>query len=131
MLGAMERQQLAEWVSGYERAWRTPGTEALADLFTPDATYLQEPYGEPVVGLPAIAVMWEAEREGPDEAFTATSEIVAVDGDTGVVRVEVLYGEPVQQAYLDLWIVRLDADGRCRHFEEWPFWPTKGRVSSS
>jgi len=36
-----------------------------------------------------------------------------------------------QQAYLDLWIVRLDADGRCRHFEEWPFWPTKGRVSSS
>ncbi|MFD4193655.1 nuclear transport factor 2 family protein [Amycolatopsis thermoflava] len=76
-------------------------------------------------GLPAIAAMWEAERTGPDEDFRMTSEPVALDGDTAVVRVEVTYGEPTRQQYRDLWIIRFAGDGRCRAFEEWPFWPEK------
>ena len=64
--------------------------------------------------------MWERERTGPDETFEMSSEIVAVDGDTGVARVEVSYGDPVEIEYRDLWIVRLDGDGRCVEFEEWP-----------
>src|SRR5207247_503163 len=51
------------------------------------------------------------------------SEIVAVDGGTAVVRVEVRYGNPVHQEYRDLWVIRFAADGRCAVFEEWPFWP--------
>jgi ketosteroid isomerase-like protein len=121
----MDRERLRAWVAAYERAWRTPGTDVLEDLFTADATYRQAPYMEPVTGLPAIARMWEAERVGPDEIFRMTSEPVAVDGDTGVVRVEVSYGEPVRQEYRDLWIIRFAEDGRCRAFEEWPFWPDK------
>jgi hypothetical protein len=31
------------------------------------------------------------------------SDIVAVDGDVAVVRLEVGYGEPVRQEYRDLW----------------------------
>jgi hypothetical protein len=117
------REQTAEWVSAYEKAWRSPGTGALEALFTADATYSQGPYREPVSGLPAIADMWEGERDGPDEAFTMTSEIVAADGDTGVVRVLVRYGDPVHQEYKDLWVIRFAGDGRCRAFEEWPFEP--------
>jgi hypothetical protein len=41
--------------------------------------------------------MWEQDRDGPGETFTLASEIVAVDGDTAVVRVEVRYGDPVRQ----------------------------------
>ena len=119
----MTRNQVAEWVSAYERAWRSAGTEALEALFTPDARYSQGPYREPVVGRPAIAKMWEAERDGPAEVFTMTSEVVAADGDTGVVRVEVRYGEPVHQEYRDLWVIRFADDGRCRAFEEWPHAP--------
>ncbi len=51
------------------------------------------------------------------------AEIVAVERDTGVARILVRYGEPVTQEYLDLWVVRFAADGRCSSFEEWPFWP--------
>jgi hypothetical protein len=40
-----------------------------------------------------------------------------------VVRVDVQYGPPDRHEYRDLWIVRFAADGRCREFEEWPFWP--------
>ncbi len=121
----MDRHQVAAWVAAYERAWRRPGTEALAEIFTPDATYLLGPYEEPVVGLPAIERMWEDGRDGPDEVFAMTSETTAVDGNTAVVRVEVRYGEPVQQEYRDLWVMRFADDGRCEWFEEWPFWPGK------
>jgi hypothetical protein len=119
----VDRTGLQAWVDLYERAWRTAGTELLADLFAAGATYQTAPFEQPFRGLPAIAAMWEAGRDGPDEVFTMDSEVVAVEGDTGVVRVEVRYGDPVQQHYRDLWVVRFDAAGRCVAFEEWPFWP--------
>jgi uncharacterized protein (TIGR02246 family) len=119
----MERARVAGWIAGYERAWRTPGTEGLAELFTPDASYLQAPFRDPVVGLAAIAEMWEAERDGPDEVFHMNSEIIAVDGDTAVVRVDVEYGDPLDEEWADLWLLRFAPDGRCAAFEEWPFAP--------
>jgi ketosteroid isomerase-like protein len=117
------RRDLADWVAAYERAWRTPGTDALAELFAPDATYSMAPYERPHQGLAAIAELWERERRGADEAFTMTTEIVAVEGDVGVVRVEVAYGAPFERHYRDLWIVRLDENGQALAFEEWPFSP--------
>jgi ketosteroid isomerase-like protein len=125
----VDRARVADWIGAYERAWRAPGTAMLAEIFTPDATYLQGPYDEPVVGLPAIGRMWEAEREGPDEVFAMTSDIVAVDADTAVARIEVRYGEPVRQEYRDLWIITFAPDGRCASFEEWPFWPGQPDVA--
>jgi ketosteroid isomerase-like protein len=119
----VDRADLERWIETYERAWRTAGTDSLAQLFTPDATYRTEPYREPHRGLEAIARLWEAAREGPDEAFTMSSEIVAVEGDTGVARIEVAYGDPVDREWRDIWIVRLDERGRAVAFEEWPFSP--------
>ncbi len=118
-----DHETVSGWVSAYESAWRMAGTAGLAELFTPDATYLLSPYEEPVEGLENISRMWEDEREGPDEVFTLTGEIVAVEEATAVVRVEVRYGAPVRQEYRDLWIIEFDCAGKCRAFEEWPFWP--------
>ena len=118
-----EREHVAAWVDGYERAWRTAGTDALAEIFTDDASYRTAPFREPYVGLDAIGAMWEREREGPDEQFETTSEVVAVDGDTAVVRVEVRYMGPPPLEYRDLWIIRFAEDGRACAFEEWPFFP--------
>jgi hypothetical protein len=119
----VDRRGVEAWVNAYEQAWRTPGTESLASIFAPAATYKPGPFEHPFVGLAAIAEMWEEEREGPDEVFSMTSEVVAVDGDTAVVRVEVDYGLTGQPSYRDLWVVVLDEAGRCISFEEWPFWP--------
>ena len=124
-----DRSMVRRWLTEYEAAWRAPGTEALAGIFTDDAGYLQAPYEEPVVGLDAIRRMWDEEREGPDEVFTIATEILAVDGATAVVRAEVRYGDPVRQEYRDLWIVRLGDDGRCSWFEEWPYWPGEPRTA--
>ena len=116
---------MTDWIAAYERAWRTPGTECSRQSCAEQASYLQGPYQKAIIGLPVIARMWEAERDGPGEVFHMTSEVVAVEGDTAVARVEVRYGDPADQEYRDLWIMRFAEDGRCNSFEEWPFWPTQ------
>ncbi len=125
----MTREQVERWVAAYVEAWRAPGTEGLDDLFAPDATYSRDPYEEPIPqGLDAIAALWEEERNEGEE-FELSHEIVAVENDTAVVRVNVQYRKPREQEYRDLWVIRLDAEGRCTHYEEWPFFPDRPRIA--
>lgn len=100
-----------------------PGTDQLAELFSPDASYRPSPWARSVDGVDAIAGFWEAERDRPDEEFTMSSTVVAVDGATAVVRVLVEYGDPGAGSWRNLWILRFSPDGRCSAFEEWPFSP--------
>jgi len=116
-----DRKAVVTWIELYERAWRTAGTEMLAELFTDDASYRMSPYEQPARGLEAIGQLWERERVGSDEGFEMHHDVIAVDGDTAVARIEVDYATGAE--YRDLWIIRFDLDGRCREFEEWPFWP--------
>jgi hypothetical protein len=51
------REDVAAWVGRYEDAWRSPGTEALHDVFSEDASYRQGPYHQELVGLHTIAAM--------------------------------------------------------------------------
>jgi ketosteroid isomerase-like protein len=118
---ALGREGVEAWLAGYQRAWRSEGTEGLAALFAEDAVYRMSPYAEPAAGLAAIAELWERERAGPDEQFELEHRLVAVDGRTAVARVEVAYASGAE--YRDLWVLRFAADGRCAEFEEWPFWP--------
>jgi len=119
--GEVDHSDVERWLESYERAWRAPGTEALAELFSPAATYSPSPWARAVEGLADIARFWEDERTGPDEQFAMTHEVVAVDGSTAVVRVSVDYA--TDSRWRDLWVIRFDADGRCSAFEEWPFAP--------
>ncbi len=121
----MDRAAVEKWVADYERLWRTPGTELLPELFVPDASYLPSPWAQSVDGLDAIALFWEAERDSPDEEFTMSSDVVAVEGRTAVVRVFVEYGARGRRSWRDLWVLRFAEDGRCSAFEEWPFAPAR------
>jgi SnoaL-like domain len=116
-----DRAVVHDWLARYERAWRAPGTAALDELFADSITYLPSPWSSPILGLDSLRRFWEAARSGPDEGFRMTSEIVAVDGRTAVVRVHVGYDDG--QRWRDLWVLTLDDEDRCEHFEEWPFAP--------
>jgi len=120
---SVDRAEVARWVDGYVRAWRTAGTEPLTELFTADVSYLPSPWREPIRGLDALARFWVEEREGADERFAFSSELVALDGETAVVRVAVDYHDETPGRWRDLWVIRFDDRGRCRSFEEWPFAP--------
>jgi len=52
-----------------------------------------------------------------------SSEVVAAQSGTAVVRVMVVYGEDGQRPWRDLWVLRFAQNGRCSWFEEWPFAP--------
>jgi hypothetical protein len=122
------RAHVTDWLRAYEVAWRSAGTDLVRRLFTEGASYRLAPFEDPIEGLDAIAAMWERERKGPDEQFDLQSDIVAVEADTAVVRLEVHYAGPPPTVYRDLWIVEFDQAGKCRAFEEWPFWPDLPRV---
>jgi len=126
-MALVRRDYVERWLAIYEEVWRSPGTERLAELFTPDVVYSPSPWAEPVRGLAALARFWEAERDGPDEAFAMAPELVALDADTAVVRVSVDYGdaEGPEARWRDLWVLRFAAGGRCAGFEEWPFAPAQ------
>lgn len=116
-----DRAAVQDWLARYERAWRAPGTAALDELFTETASYAPSPWASPILDLVSLRRFWEAARDGPDEAFRMISEIVAVEGRTAVVRVRVDYDDG--QRWRDLWLLTLEDEGRCEHFEEWPFAP--------
>lgn len=118
----MDRDRVAEWVSAYVEVWRAPGVERLGEVFTEDVSYLPSPWAPPVQGLDALALFWDSARDDGEE-FEETSEVVAVDGETAVVRVSVEYLRPRPERWRNLWVLRFAADGRCAAFEEWPFAP--------
>jgi ketosteroid isomerase-like protein len=118
----VDRNDVTRWVSAYEEAWRTAGTDRLVHLFSTDASYSPSPWAEPLGGLDELAPFWESERDSSDELFSLTSEVVAVDGDTAVVRLSVDY-QATGERWRDLWVLRFGPDGRCTSFEEWPFAP--------
>ena len=78
-----------------------------------------EPGKEKFVRLATIE--W-AEVEDPSvELADPVALLVAVDGQVAVVRVAVHYDDG--QRWRDLWLLNFDEEGRCEHFEEWPFAP--------
>jgi hypothetical protein len=125
----LQRAHFEAWILAYERAWRTAGTDSLDALFTNGAWYSPAPFEEALIGRAAIADFWDAERKSPDEQFSFRADVLAVDGDTAVARVSVEYDDERTASYKNLWIIVLDEDSRCRHFEEWPFFPGQLRAA--
>ena len=78
----MDRDGVMRWVAGYERAWRDGDLDAVEQL-TQHAAYRPSPYEPSEVGHEAIKTLW-LDDEGT--AFTMDAVVVAVDGDTAVVR---------------------------------------------
>jgi uncharacterized protein (TIGR02246 family) len=108
---------LKEWVDGYVRAWNSNDPEQIGALFTDDALYYTEPYAEPWRGRAGIIESWVEHRDEPGQTafdwrpLMETPEVSIVTGTT-------TYYEP-PHVYSNLWLIRLDSDGRCRKFTEW------------
>lgn len=119
----MTHAKVQGWVDRYVDAWRSSGTSKLAYLFANKITYRVSPWKPALKGLPALEKLWEQARSGPDEVFNLRSEIVAVENQTAVVRVEVEYAHDTSSRWRDIWIITFDEDGLCSSFEEWPFAP--------
>ena len=127
----MDREGAQDWLDRYVAAWRSYDRDEVAALFADDVAYRYHPYDEPVVGRDAVVAAWLGEGEVSDAAsardvpdtYGAHYEPVAVDGDTVVATGRSTYretpGGPVTEVFHNCFVIRFDADGRCREFTEY------------
>jgi ketosteroid isomerase-like protein len=108
---------LADWMAGYERAWASNDPDAIRALFTPDALYFTAPFREPWRGPQEIVDGWLERKDEPGgwtfewQALVETPEVAIVTGTTTYSGAE--------GTYSNLWVIRLNEDGRCSEFTEW------------
>jgi uncharacterized protein (TIGR02246 family) len=107
--------RLTAWINGYLRAWNTNDPSAIGELFAADADYYTEPFGAPWHGRERIVRGWLARQDEPGETTFDWSPIV-VTPEVAVVRGTTNYPDRV---FSNLWVIRLDGDGRCLEFTEW------------
>jgi hypothetical protein len=107
---------LAAWMEGYLRAWSSNAPDDIRALFTEDARYFTDPWRDPWQGQETIIREWIARDDQPGTwEFTwfplvVTDEVVVVQGETRYAG---------GRNYSNLWVIRLDPDGRAREFTEW------------
>ena len=116
--GAVERSDVAAWVDRYVEAWGSNAPDEIGALFTDDARYYTAPHREPWTGREAIVREWLGRKDEPGE-WGFRYEVLGVDGSTGFVRgwTTALKDDPPECS--NLWVIRLDEDGRCTEFIEW------------
>ena len=122
----MERGDVARWLADYVEAWRTYDPNRIAALFADDIEYRYHPYDEPIRGRDAVVESWlgEGDHEGAstrDEpgSYDATYRTVAIDGDVAVATGSSTYTGDPPRVFHNCFVMRFDADGRCREFTEW------------
>ncbi len=58
--GELPARIAKKFLAQYKEAWETRNAELAANLFTRDAHYLENPFGEPIVSREAIRAYWKA-----------------------------------------------------------------------
>lgn len=112
----MDRANVEAWLQKYVTAWSSNDPQDIGNLFTDNAGYYTAPFREPWSGREAIVSGWIDRKDEPGE-WTYRSEILAFADDLVFVRGWTTYREGPN--YSNLWIIRLEPDGRCSEFTEW------------
>ena len=113
----MDDERYEGWVRRYMKAWNSNDPADIADLFTPHARYLTEPYATPWVGQMEIVDRWIERKDAPGDT-TFDYEILAATPAVGIVKGRTYY-KSTGQVYANLWEIRLGHADRCREFVEW------------
>ena len=120
---ALTKETVDTWLRAYVRAWETYDPDAVANLFSEDATYAYHPFDEPLRGRLAIVASW-MEGKDPTGTYEGHYEPVAVDGNLAVANGRSRYFRDASKTELDreydnLFLMEFDEHGRCRSFREW------------
>jgi uncharacterized protein (TIGR02246 family) len=90
----VNRSEISSWVDRYVRAWNSNDPGEIAGLFTEDAVYLTGPLDAPWTGRDQIVEEWLRIKDEPGTT-SFTYDVIAVDGDLGVIQGRASYVEPL------------------------------------
>ena len=111
--------QATDWVKGYVQAWTTNTETDVSAIFTDDAIYYARPTAEPWRGREEIVREWLARKDYQVD-WTFDWSVLLVSDTAAVIEGAAVYGKgAAAQTFCNLWVVELDADGRCSSFREW------------
>jgi uncharacterized protein (TIGR02246 family) len=113
----VERADVEAWVERYVRAWSTNDPGEIGALFTDDAVYYTAPHREPWRGRDGIVAGWLDRKDEPG-TWDFRWEVQDVAADRAYVRGWTTYHTEEADGP-NLWVIRLDAEGRCSEFTEW------------
>lgn len=114
-----DRAAAEDWLRRYVVAWDSNRPDDIRGLFTEDAVYRAWPGDpQPWVGHDGIVAGWLAHADEPDDHEFEWS-MLAVDGDVAIARCVTTYLESPPVVYDNLFVVRLEDDGRATEFTDW------------
>jgi SnoaL-like domain len=126
----VDRADAQAWLDRYVSAWLSYDANDIAALFSEDVSYRYRPHDDPVIGRQTVVASWLGEsdsesastRDAPD-TYAGHYEPIAVDGDVVVATGTSTYRErpdgPIVRIYDNCFVMRFDADGKCREFTEY------------
>lgn len=106
------------WMEKYIAAWETNEPEDIRALFTEDAVYFTRPEDKDAWrGREQIVDRWLKAGDEPEE-WTFDWRLLGSDGALAFVQGFTHYlGD--RPSYDNLWVIRLEPDGRASQFTEW------------
>ena len=119
----IDENPIREWLAAYRRAWTTDDPQDVARLFSGDVRYFTAPYRAPLEGIEVVTAFWLGQKEG-GIPWSFEYQVLAQEGDLFVVRAVTTYPVGTSEAagpetFHNLWLVRLDEDGRASEFVEY------------
>lgn len=114
------------WLTAFGDGWEAADATRLSPLFTVSASFAPDPFADVVRGRRALLAHFdELFAEWPNASFAA--QVLGVGDTYGVAHWRVSSAE---RAMDGVWVVALDARGRCESLREWSSEaPDKRRVS--
>jgi SnoaL-like protein len=114
---ALTTERVQAWLDAYVAAWRGYDPDAIGALFSEGASYAYHPYDdEPVRGREAIVESWLGDRDEPG-SWEASYAPLLIEDDRAIATGETRYANG--RSFSNLFVLRLDGDGRCSEFVEW------------
>ncbi len=117
----MEQSALKAWLAAYGRAWMGRDARTAAELYAEDGTYQVTPFVEPMRGRTAILEYW-SHVAATQRNIQFGYEVLAATAEMGIARwwaSFVIVPQGLQTKLDGIFVIALDAGGRCRSLREW------------